>query len=66
VQESVQDEVLAALRRRLATLRLGDPLDKNTDVGAINSAAQLAKIRELSDVGRPRARSDGRHRASCR
>ena len=51
VQESVQDEVLASLRLRLATLRLGDPLDKNTDVGAINSAAQLAKIRELSDVG---------------
>ncbi|MFY9932564.1 MAG: aldehyde dehydrogenase family protein [Streptosporangiaceae bacterium] len=51
VQESVQDEVLASLRRRLATLRVGDPLDKNTDVGAINSAAQLAKIRELSDVG---------------
>ena len=51
VQESVQDEVLASLRRRLATLRLGDPLDKNTDVGAINSAAQLAKIRELSEVG---------------
>jgi aldehyde dehydrogenase (NAD+) len=51
VQESVYAEVLAALRRRLETLRLGDPLDKNTDVGAINSAAQLAKIRELSDVG---------------
>src|SRR5437762_3974747 len=51
VQESVYSEVLASLRRRLATLRLGDPLDKNTDVGAINSAAQLAKIRELSDVG---------------
>ncbi len=51
VQESVYEEVLAALRRRLETLRLGDPLDKNTDVGAINSAAQLAKIRELSEVG---------------
>jgi aldehyde dehydrogenase (NAD+) len=51
VQESVYSEVLAALRRRLETLRLGDPLDKNTDVGAINSAAQLAKIRELSEVG---------------
>jgi aldehyde dehydrogenase (NAD+) len=51
VQESVYDEVLASLRRRLATLRLGDPLDKNTDVGAINSPAQLAKIRELSDSG---------------
>jgi len=51
VQESAYDEVLASLRRRLATLRLGDPLDKNTDVGAINSPAQLAKIRELSDSG---------------
>ncbi len=51
VQESVYSDVLAALRRRLGTLRLGDPLDKNTDVGAINSAAQLAKIRELSAVG---------------
>ena len=40
-----------ALKRRLATLRLGDPLDKNTDIGAINSAEQLAKIRELSEVG---------------
>jgi aldehyde dehydrogenase (NAD+) len=51
VQESVYEPVLASLRRRLGTLRLGDPLDKNTDVGAINSAAQLAKIRELSEVG---------------
>ncbi|GAA3107945.1 aldehyde dehydrogenase family protein [Streptosporangium carneum] len=51
VQESVADELLDALKRRLATLRLGDPLDKNTDIGAINSAAQLAKIRELSDLG---------------
>jgi aldehyde dehydrogenase (NAD+) len=51
VQESAYDEVLASLRRRLRTLRLGDPLDKNTDVGAINSPAQLARIRELSDSG---------------
>jgi aldehyde dehydrogenase (NAD+) len=51
VQESAYDQVLESLRRRLATLRLGDPLDKNTDVGAINSPAQLAKIRELSDSG---------------
>jgi aldehyde dehydrogenase (NAD+) len=51
VQESVQEELIDALKRRLATLRLGDPLDKNTDVGAINSAAQLARIRELSDSG---------------
>jgi aldehyde dehydrogenase (NAD+) len=51
VQESVIDEVNAALHRRLTTLRLGDPLDKNTDIGAINSAAQLARIRELTDAG---------------
>ena len=51
VQESVADEVLARLKRRMATLRVGDPLDKNTDIGAINSAEQLARIRELSDIG---------------
>jgi aldehyde dehydrogenase (NAD+) len=51
VQESVEGELIAALRRRLATLRVGDPLDKNTDVGAINSAAQLARIRELTAAG---------------
>jgi aldehyde dehydrogenase (NAD+) len=51
VQESVHDEVVAALQDRLQTLRLGDPLDKNTDIGAINSAAQLARIRELTDSG---------------
>jgi aldehyde dehydrogenase (NAD+) len=51
VQESVYEPVLESLRRRMSTLRLGDPLDKNTDVGAINSAAQLSKIRELSEVG---------------
>ena len=51
VQESVHDEVLDALKRRMARLRVGDPLDKNTDLGAINSAEQLARIRELSDVG---------------
>jgi len=51
VQESIADELLESLKRRLATLRLGDPLDKNTDIGAINSAVQLAKIRELSGIG---------------
>ena len=51
VQESIADELVASLQRRLGTLRVGDPLDKNTDVGAINSAAQLARIRELSDSG---------------
>jgi aldehyde dehydrogenase (NAD+) len=51
VQESIADELLDRLKRRLATLRLGDPLDKNTDIGAINSQQQLDKIRMLSDVG---------------
>jgi acyl-CoA reductase-like NAD-dependent aldehyde dehydrogenase len=51
VQENVVDDVVMRLKRRLATLRVGDPLDKNTDVGAINSAAQLARIRELTQVG---------------
>ncbi|GAB3065560.1 aldehyde dehydrogenase family protein [Micromonospora schwarzwaldensis] len=51
VQESVAEQVLESLKRRMARLRVGDPLDKNTDVGAINSAEQLARIRELSDVG---------------
>ncbi|MGH3486682.1 MAG: aldehyde dehydrogenase family protein [Actinopolymorphaceae bacterium] len=51
VQESVYDDVLARLKRRMGTLRVGDPLDKNTDVGAINSAQQLEKIRMLSEVG---------------
>lgn len=51
VQESVADELLAKLKRRMSTLRVGDPLDKNTDIGAINSAEQLARIRELSDIG---------------
>ncbi|MFT4009602.1 MAG: aldehyde dehydrogenase family protein [Nocardioidaceae bacterium] len=51
VQESVADEVLARLKRRMRTLRVGDPLDKNTDIGAINSREQLDKIRALSEVG---------------
>jgi aldehyde dehydrogenase (NAD+) len=51
VQESVAEEVVDKLKQRLMTLRLGDPLDKNTDVGAINSAEQLTRIRELSQVG---------------
>jgi len=51
VQESIAEPVLEALRRRMSQLRVGDPLDKNTDVGAINSAAQLERIRELSEVG---------------
>jgi aldehyde dehydrogenase (NAD+) len=51
VQESVYEPVMESLKRRMATLRVGDPLDKNTDIGAINSAAQLARITELSDIG---------------
>lgn len=51
VQESIADELLDELRSRITALRVGDPLDKNTDVGAINSAEQLARIRELSDSG---------------
>ncbi|MEU9505091.1 aldehyde dehydrogenase family protein [Micromonospora sp. NPDC048170] len=51
VQENVADRVLESLKRRMAQLRVGDPLDKNTDIGAINSAAQLARIRELSEAG---------------
>lgn len=51
VQESVHDEFVERLQRRMSTLRVGDPLDKNTDVGAINSAAQLAKIQELTEAG---------------
>ncbi|WP_354640919.1 aldehyde dehydrogenase family protein [Kitasatospora camelliae] len=51
VQESIQDELLDALKRRMATLRVGDPLDKNTDIGAINSAEQLARITALTDAG---------------
>ncbi|MFC0004659.1 aldehyde dehydrogenase family protein [Micromonospora siamensis] len=51
IQENVAEQVLESLKRRMAQLRVGDPLDKNTDIGAINSAAQLARIRELSDAG---------------
>jgi aldehyde dehydrogenase (NAD+) len=51
VQESVAEQVIERLWTRMQTLRVGDPLDKNTDVGAINSAAQLARIGELVGVG---------------
>jgi len=51
VQESIYEPLLEKLKRRLTTLRVGDPLDKNTDVGAINSLAQLEKIRELVASG---------------
>jgi aldehyde dehydrogenase (NAD+) len=51
VQESIYEPVVEKLKRRLTTLRVGDPLDKNTDVGAINSAPQLEKIKELVAAG---------------
>ena len=51
VQESVAEDVLERLKARMSTLRMGDPLDKNTDIGAINSGEQLKRIRELSEVG---------------
>jgi aldehyde dehydrogenase (NAD+) len=51
VQESIHEQLVAKLKRRMGTLRVGDPLDKNTDIGAINSGAQLARIRELVEAG---------------
>jgi len=51
VQESIYEPLIAKLKQRLSTLRVGDPLDKNTDVGAINSRDQLEKIEELVQSG---------------
>jgi aldehyde dehydrogenase (NAD+) len=51
VQESIYEPLIGKLKRRLETLRVGDPLDKNTDVGAINSRQQLEKITELVASG---------------
>ncbi|SFS41389.1 aldehyde dehydrogenase family protein [Saccharopolyspora flava] len=51
VQETIAEELLERLRARVSTLRVGDPLDKNTDVGAINSAEQLGTITELAASG---------------
>jgi aldehyde dehydrogenase (NAD+) len=51
VQESIAKPLLEKLKQRLSTLRLGDPLDKNTDIGAINSKAQLEKIQNLVESG---------------
>jgi aldehyde dehydrogenase (NAD+) len=51
VQENIHDDVVARLQRRLSTLRLGDPLDKNTDIGAVNSGAQLQRITEIANSG---------------
>lgn len=63
VQESVANEVLRRLLRRVDQLRVGDPLDKNTDVGAINSAAQLARIKELTAYGEQEGAT--RYTSSC-
>jgi aldehyde dehydrogenase (NAD+) len=52
VQESIYEPVIEKLKERLKTLRVGDPLDKNTDVGAINSKQQLEKIEELVAIGK--------------
>jgi aldehyde dehydrogenase (NAD+) len=51
VQEGIYSTVIKKLRDRIQTLRVGNPLDKNTDIGAINSQAQLRKIRELVQSG---------------
>ena len=51
VQEGVAKEVIRKLKDRISTLIVGDPLDKNTDVGAINSKAQLSKIKSLVQAG---------------
>ena len=52
VQESIYEQTISKLKRRLETLRLGDPLDKNTDIGAINSKLQLDRITELVQSGK--------------
>jgi aldehyde dehydrogenase (NAD+) len=51
IQESVADELIGKLWERMGRLRVGDPLDKNTDVGAINSREQLSRIEELVSAG---------------
>ena len=61
VQENIHDDVVSRLQGRLSTLRLGDPLDKNTDIGAVNSKAQLARITELANSGD----EEGAHRWSA-
>jgi aldehyde dehydrogenase (NAD+) len=64
VQESVAEEVIAKLKDRMETLIVGDPLDKNTDIGAINSAAQLARIDEYLAVGQ--AEGGEMYQSACR
>jgi aldehyde dehydrogenase (NAD+) len=64
VQESVAEEVTAKLKDRMETLIVGDPLDKNTDIGAINSEAQLNKIEEYLAIGQ--AEGGEMYQSSCR
>ncbi len=63
VQESVADEVIARLKDRMETLIVGDPLDKNTDIGAINSKAQLARIKSYLKIGEEEGAE--MHQSSC-
>ena len=51
VQENIQDELLEKLKNRINLIRIGNPMDKNTDLGEINSSEQLSRIRELADSG---------------
>jgi aldehyde dehydrogenase (NAD+) len=51
VEESIRDEMIRRLTHRMKSLRVGDPLDKNTDIGAINNVEQLAKIKHFVKVG---------------
>ena len=51
LQESIAEEVISRLQHRMSTLRVGDPMDKNTDVGAINSLAQLQRITDIASSG---------------
>ena len=52
IEESIQDEFIKKLKRRMKQLRVGNPLDKNTDIGAINSKEQLGKIQKLVKEGK--------------
>ena len=51
VQENIEDELIEKLKNRISLIRVGNPMDKNTDLGAINSSEQLARIEELADSG---------------
>ena len=64
VQESVADEVIAKLKDRMETLIVGNPLDKNTDVGAINSSMQLERIQSYLKIGK--AEGGEMHQSGCR